>query len=117
MVCSHGKQSTSLEIAPFNGSALGARHVLLEGGLFASPAWSPDGKALAYFAPQGLAGHFQLWWLALPVAATPPPSAAASASTSKTGGASSIVAPTPAPSPVQVTEGVDLSATSPPVWY
>ena len=117
MVCSHGKQSTSLEIAPFNGSALGARHVLLEGGLFASPAWSPDGKALAYFAPQGLAGHFQLWWLALPVAATPPPSAAASASTSKTGGASSIVAPTPAPSPVQVTEGVDLSATSPLVWY
>lgn len=117
MVCSHGKQTTSLEMAPFNGSALGARHVLLEGGLYASPAWAPDGKALAYFAPQGLAGHFQLWWLALPVAATPSPSAAAAASTSATGSASSIVAPAPAPSPVQVTEGVDLSATSPPAWY
>ncbi len=119
MVCSHGKQSTVLEVAPFNGTALGPARVLLDGGLYASPAWSPDGKALAYFAPQGLAGHFQLWYLALPVAATPPPSLSATPSPSTSSGASSIVAPTPtpAPVPVQVTEGVDLSATSPPVWY
>jgi Tol biopolymer transport system component len=119
MVCSHGKQSAALEIAPFNGSALGPARVLLDGGLYASPAWSPDGKALAYFAPQGLTGHFQLWYLALPVAPTPSPSISASPSASTSAKASSTVAPTPtpAPTPVQVTEGVDLSATSPPVWY
>jgi hypothetical protein len=129
MVCSRGKQTTALEIAPFNGTALGPARVLLEGGLYASPAWSPDGKALAYFAPQGVTGHFQLWYLALPVPPTPSPtvaatpspssSARASLSPSTSGKASSVVAPTPtpAPTPVQVTEGVDLSATSPPVWY
>ena len=119
MVCSHGKQSTALEVAPFNGTALGPARVLLDGGLYASPAWSPDGEALAYFAPQGLTGHFQLWYLALPVAATPSPSLSATPSPSTSSRASSIVAPTPtpAPVPVQVTEGVDLSATSPPVWY
>ncbi len=119
MVCSRGKQTTVLEVAPFNGSAIGAPRVLVEGGLYASPAWSPDGKALAYFAPTGLTGHFQLWYLPLAVAATPSATASPTASPSPGGAASSIVAPTPtpAPMPVQVTEGVDLSATSPPVWY
>jgi hypothetical protein len=115
MVCSHGKQTMALEIAPFNGSALGPVRVLLEGGLYASPAWSPDGKALAYFAPQGQAGHFQLWWLPLPMA--PTPSATISASPARSASASASSKPTPTPTPVQVTEGVDLSATSPPVWY
>ncbi len=115
MVCSHGKQSTSLEVAPFNGSALGAPHVLVDGRLYASPTWSPDGKALAYFAPQGQTGHFQLWWLPLPVAATPSPSSAVSPSLSTSARPSPTLAPTP--TPVQVTEGVDLSATSPPAWY
>jgi Tol biopolymer transport system component len=119
MVCSHGKQTASLEIAPFVANALGARKVLLEGGLYASPAWSPDGKSLAYLAPQGQAGHFQLWWLALPVAPTPSPTTSASASTSPAAAGSSVIGPTPtpAPVPVQVTEGVDLSATSSPAWY
>ena len=103
MVCSHGKQTAALEVAPFTGTALGPARVLLDGGLYASPAWSPDGKALVYFAPQGQAGHFQLWWLPLPVPPTPSPSVAPT--------------PTPAFAPVQVTEGVDLSATSPPAWY
>jgi WD40-like Beta Propeller Repeat len=119
MVCSHGKQSTALEIAPFSANAIGTPHILLDGGLYASPAWSPDGKALAYFAPQGQTGHFQLWWLALPLAATPSPTVSASPSTSASAEASAPVLPTPTPnpSPVQVTEGVDLSATSPPAWY
>src|SRR5437868_7231283 len=117
MVCSRGKQTAALEIASFTGTTLGPARVLLEGGLYASPAWSPDGKALAYFAPQGQAGHFQLWWLPLPVAATPSSTIAASPPTSASARASSSVAPTPtAPAPVQVTEGVDLSATSPPAW-
>ena len=115
MVCSHGKQTAALEVAPFTGTALGPARVLLQGGLYASPAWSPDGKALAYFAPQGQAGHFQLWWLPLPVSPPPSPTAASSPSTSASARASASVAP--APTPVQVTEGVDLSATSPPAWY
>ncbi|MDQ6713789.1 MAG: hypothetical protein M3Z28_11470 [Candidatus Dormibacteraeota bacterium] len=117
MICSHGKQSTSLEVASFTGSALGPRRVLIEGGLYASPAWSPDGKALAYFGPQGLTGHFQLWWLPLPVAPTPSPTNSLSPSTGARASAVAAPTPTPAPLPVQVTEGVDLSATSPPVWY
>jgi hypothetical protein len=121
MICTHGKQSASLVVAPFNGTTLGAPTVLLDSGLFASPAWSPDGKALAYFAPAGLAGHFQLWYLALP---PPVPSATASAAPSVAASPGSTPHPTPRPTPtpappapVQVTQGVDLTATSAPAWY
>jgi dipeptidyl aminopeptidase/acylaminoacyl peptidase len=121
MICRSGKQTARLEVAPFNGSSLGPARILLDGGLYASPAWSPDGQALAYFAPSGAAGHFELWWLAVPavVVATPTPTATPAHSPSAAGGASSIVVPSlPAtPVPVQVTQGVDLSATSPPAWY
>jgi len=120
MICTGGKQTARLEVASFNGTSVGPARILLEGGLYASPAWSPDGQALAYFAPSGAAGHFELWWLAVPpvAAATPTPTATPAHSPSA-GGASSIVVPTlpPTPVPVQVTQGVDLSATSPPAWY
>jgi len=119
MICTGGKQTAKVEVAPFTGSALGPAKVLLDGRLYAAPAWSPDGKALAYFAPAGAAGHFQLWYLALPNLA---PSASASASATPSAGATSSVrasaSPTPTPPvPVQVTQGVDLSATSPPAWF
>ena len=121
MICTHGKQVSSLEVAPFNGTALGPARVVLDGGLFASPAWSPDGKALAYLAPAGLAGHFQLWYLALP---PPVPSATPSAAPSVAASPGSTPHPTPRPTPtpappapVQVTQGVDLTATSAPAWY
>jgi len=117
MICSRGKQTTVLEVAPFNGTALGPARVLMDAGLYASPVWSPDGKALAYYAPTGLTGHFQLWYLPLAVTPTPSPTATAKASASTSGSASSVVVPTPAPVPVQVTQGLDLSATSPPAWY
>ena len=120
MICTGGKQSTRLEVAPFTGTGIGAAKVLLNAGLFASPAWSPDSKALAYYAPSGAAGHFQLWWVALPVAATPSPTPTATHSPSGSGAASSIVVPKPLPAnpvPVQVTQGVDLTATSAPAWY
>ena len=121
MICTGGKQTARLEVAPFNGTSLGPARILLDGGLYASPAWSPDGQALAYFAPSGAAGHFELWWLAVPaiVTATPTPTATPASSASEGGAASSIVVPSlPAtPVPVQVTQGVDLSATSPPAWY
>ena len=119
MICSAGKQNAKLEVAPLTGTTLGPARVLLSGGLYASPAWSPDGKALAYFAPTGAAGHFQLWYLALPDLA---PSASASASATPSAGATPSVraSPSPAPTPpvpIQVTQGVDLSATSPPAWF
>ncbi|MEA2667934.1 MAG: TolB protein [Chloroflexota bacterium] len=121
MICTGGKQTARLEVASFNGTSLGPPRTLLDGGLYASPAWSPDGQALAYFAPSGAAGHFELWWLAVPVVATPTPTATATPthSASAGGGASSIVVPSlpTTPVPVQVTQGVDLSATSPPAWY
>src|SRR5207244_11125504 len=81
MICTGGKQTAKPEVAPFTGNALGPAKVLLDGRLFAAPAWSPDGKALAYFAPAGAAGHLQLWYLALPAVAS---SASASASNSPT---------------------------------
>src|SRR6202165_5800065 len=98
-----------LEVAPFNGTSLGPARVLLEGGLYASPTWSPDGQALVYFAPSGAAGHFELWWLAVPVAPTPSPSAAAppAHSPSAGGGAPSILVPSlpPTPAPPAGKEG------------
>ena len=121
MICREGKQTAKLEVASFNGTALGPARVLVEGALFAAPAWSPDGQALAYFAPSGAAGHFELWWLAVPVVATPSPTATTTPSHAPSAGgtASSVTVPSlPAtPVPVQVTQGVDLTATSPPAWY
>ena len=107
MICSHGGHVTTLEVASYSAGVLGPRRVLLQGGLYASPAWSPDGTALAYYAPTGVTGHFELWYLNLP--ALPAPSASTSAS--------ALVFPTAQPSPIQVTQGVDLTATSPPAWY
>jgi len=117
MVCSRGKQTAALEVAPFNGSALGPAKVLLDDGLYAAPAWSPDGKAIAYLAPAGDAGHFQLWYLALPPPA-PSPTASPSPSPGVSPTATPHPTPTPAPpAPVQVTQGVDLTGTSAPAWY
>ena len=114
MICTGGKQSTRLEVAPFNGTALGPARLLVDGGLSAQPAWSPDGGGLAYFAPAGVAGHFELWWV--PVGAVVPvatPTLAASPGSGKPP-----VATTAAPIvPLQVTSGLDLAATSAPAWY
>lgn len=116
MVCSGGKQSTRLEVAPFTGTDIGVPHLLIDGGLVAQPTWSPDGHGLAYFAPAGVAGHFELWWVpvgAVVPVATPKPSASASARAS-----SAPVATTAAPIvALQVTQGLDLASTSAPAWY
>jgi Tol biopolymer transport system component len=121
MICSHSGKFTTLEVAPFNGVALGPRRILLQGGLYAAPAWSPDGTAIAYYAPVGITGHFELWYMAVPPPPTPMPSPSVSATGAATASASvratPIVFPTPAPAPIQVTQGVDLTATSAPAWY
>lgn len=116
MICTHGSQTARLEIAPFNGTALGPHRVLVANGLNAVPTWSPDGRGLVYLAPAGIAGHFELWWLPVEaVLGSPSPSAVTpSAATSPSASATAQVV---AVKPVQVTQGVDLSATSAPAWY
>ncbi|MEO6797882.1 MAG: LpqB family beta-propeller domain-containing protein [Candidatus Dormibacter sp.] len=116
MICSGGKQSTQLVVAPFNGTTLGAPRVLVKGGLIAQPTWSPDGAGLAYFAPAGVAGHFELWWV--PVGAVVPLTTPHASVTPGAPSSTAAVSTTAAPIvPLQVTEGLDLASTSAPAWY
>jgi len=105
MICTSGKQSGRLVVAPFDGRRLGPMRTVLAGGLNAAPAWAPDGSGLAYLAPAGAGGHFQLWWLPFAV-----PAVSASPSGSAT-------APAGRLAPKQVTTDVDLTPTTPLVWY
>ena len=91
MVCTGGKQSARLVIASFDGKTLGPMRTLVASGLNAAPAWSPDGQGLAYVAPAGASGS---------------PTATAT--------------PTARPAAVvarQVTTDVDLTPTTPLIWY
>jgi hypothetical protein len=124
MVCSYGKQSTSIEVASFDGTSLGPRQVLVTGVQAAQPAWSPDGKQVLYLAPVGITGHFQLWSVGMPaLLPTPLP-------TTKPVGRSRNAPPAPSapspaaappaaavgPRPVQLTQNLDFDATSPIAW-
>jgi hypothetical protein len=75
MICRHGNLTGDLEVAALNASAysLGAPVVLVPAGLAASPVFSPDGATLAYFAPGGSGGAFQLWTVGIAAATTPSP--------------------------------------------
>jgi Tol biopolymer transport system component len=112
MVCTGGKQTSSIEVAPFDGQKLGPRQVVVEGQLAAAPTWSPDGRSLLYVAPGGSQGQFQLWVIQLEWAApTPSPTA------DKSGHPVANVSPAPTVSkPKLVTTDLDLDATSEPVW-
>jgi Tol biopolymer transport system component len=93
MVCRHGGlESADLEVATLDGSmpALGEPVVVVHGRLVASPAFSPDGKLIAYLAPAEPSGPFQLWTVA-------PNAASASA-------------------PRQITTRLDLDPSSAPAW-
>jgi Tol biopolymer transport system component len=91
MVCTRGQtQSTELDVAAYDATAatLGSLTTIVKGDLIASPAFSPDGKTVAYLAPVTTGGAFQLW----------------------TVGASG----NPVPRSFTTTLGLDSS--SPPVW-
>src|SRR5437667_276917 len=64
MVCTRGSsQSAELDVATFDATnlALGSPATLVSGRMVASPAFSPDGKTIAFLAPDNPGGHFQLW--------------------------------------------------------
>jgi Tol biopolymer transport system component len=110
LVCTGGKQTASVEVAPFDGQKLGPREVVVEGQLNAAPAWSPDGHSLLYEAPGGSQGHFQLWLLQLDTTAqSPSPSKSTQATPSASAGP--VVR-----RPKMVTTDLDLDATSAPLW-
>jgi WD40-like Beta Propeller Repeat len=122
MVCSYGKQATSLEVAAFDGTSLGPRQVLVSGVQAAQPTWSPDGSQLLYLAPVGMTGHFQLWSTAPPATLPTPVPARASTARGRTASPSPTATPPPpaaaptGPAPVQLTANLDFDATSPIAW-
>ncbi|MGA7988666.1 MAG: hypothetical protein WCB51_09745 [Candidatus Dormiibacterota bacterium] len=93
MICigGTGLQSTRLEVAPLVGTTLGPTRILVNNCLCSAPEWAPDGSGLVYFNPADSTGHFQLWWIAGALTATPSPAK-------------------------QVTTNLDFDATSPPSW-
>lgn len=92
MICVNARsQQDTLAVAGFNDHVLGPRRVFATGPMPASPTWSRSGSGLLFLAPVGRLGPFQLWWLPHPLARRPGP-------------------------PVQVTTGLDLTATSAVAW-
>ena len=92
MICTDNlHQSTTLDLATWNGTSLGPLRVVSNGPLAASPTWSQTGNSLLFLDPVKRNQPFQLWWLP-------------DATSAKLG-------------PVQqVTENLNLTATSAPVW-
>jgi hypothetical protein len=94
MVCTDNSlQTTTLQVASWNGTTLGAPVTISSGPLPASPTWSPDGKSVLFLNTllTDKSSPFQLWWV--PKATAKKPGAAE-----------------------QVTEDLNFTATSPPIW-
>ena len=114
MICSSGTQVARLEVAPFNGTALGPAEVIAQGTI-AVPTWSADGNGLVYLEGVQPTGHFQLFYVNMAPPPTPAPTP-----TPKPGASPGPPTPTPAPTPPlskQLTVDNDFDATSAPVWF
>jgi Tol biopolymer transport system component len=130
MICSQKQQLSHLVLADFNGSGIGPLRTVVSDRLVAQPAWSPDGRGIAYLAPAQPDQPFQLWWL--PKAAyetptpTPTPSAPPTVSPSpgrkgspspRKPSPSPTPTPTPTPvTPIQITTDLGFDASSPIAW-
>jgi len=104
MVCRHGAlDSANLEVASLDltNLALGPHETLVSGQLVASPAFSPDGKTIAYLAPTSTGGPFQLWTVAAALPSSPEGATAT---------------PAAAPKPVQITQNLAFDSNSAPAW-
>lgn len=91
MVCTRGSNtSAELDVAALDSAnlTLGSPATLVSSRMVASPAFSPDGKTVAFLAPDSPGGHFQLW-------------------TVGSSGPASLK---------QITSDVALDSTSAPVW-
>ncbi|MGH7642759.1 MAG: TolB family protein [Candidatus Dormibacteria bacterium] len=95
MICSSNisLQTTTLDVASWNGTTLGPLVEISAGPLAAGPTWAPDGKSVLYLNTllADKSSPFQLWWV--PKATAKKPGA-----------------------PQQVTEDLNFTATSPPIW-
>jgi hypothetical protein len=124
MICTYGKQSSNLVIGTWNGSSLGGLRTVISNQMVAQPIWAPDGSGIAYLAPGGPAGPFQLWFLPRN-AYNPPPPPPVPTPTPTPGGPHNGPLPTPTPpaippppvvKPVQITTNLGFDATSPMAW-
>ena len=64
MVCTRGSNTAAeLDVAGFDETnvTLGSPATLAGARMIASPSFSPDGKTIAFLAPDTPGGHFQLW--------------------------------------------------------
>ena len=114
MICTSGTQVARLEVAPFNGTALGPVEVIAQGTI-AVPTWSADGNGLVYLEGIQPTGHFQLFYVNMAPPPTPAPTA-----TPKPGASPTPPTPTPVPTPPvskRLTVDNDFDATSAPVWF
>lgn len=74
MVCTKGStQVSELDVASFDPAtrSLGSITTLVPDTALASPAFSPDGKTIAYLAPAVAGGNFQLWTVAAAAGSAP----------------------------------------------
>jgi len=132
MVCTDKQQYSHLVLADFNGSGIGALRTVVSDRLVAQPAWSPDGRGIAYLAPAQPDQPFQLWWLpkggyevpAPTPAPTPSATPPASPSPGRKGSPTPSHKTSPAPSPtaktvtpIQITVDLGFDAASPIAWH
>lgn len=123
MICTYGKQLSYLVIAPFAGSNIGARRILISDQMVAMPTWAPDGSGIAYLAPAIGDQPFQLWFLPRLAYFQPVPSPSPIPSPIPGGPvnpASPVpsASPTPAPvvKPIQMSTSLAFDASSTMAW-
>jgi hypothetical protein len=121
MVCSYTKQLAYLVIAPWYGSSLGPRSVIISNQFVAQPIWAPDSSGIAFLAPTAPDGPFQLWFLPSQAYFPPAPSPVPTPTPLPGGPVAPSPSPSPAPpppviKPIQLTTDLGFDASSPLAW-
>jgi Tol biopolymer transport system component len=123
MICTYGKQLSYLVLAPFTGSNIGPREVIISDQMVAQPTWAPDGSGIAYLAPAVADQPFQLWFLPREAYFQPVPIPSPSPSPIPGGPFNSpspvpSASPTPAPviKPIEMSTSLAFDASSTMAW-